>query len=98
VPVNVEDLPVRLPEDVTITGTGESPIVQAASFVNTTCPKCSGPHSGETDTMDTFVESSWYFIGYCSPNHPDRPFDRARWTTGCPWTSTSAASSTRFCT
>jgi leucyl-tRNA synthetase len=76
VPVNVEDLPVRLPEDVTITGTGESPIVQAASFVNTTCPKCSGPAQRETDTMDTFVESSWYFIRYCSPNHPDRPFDR----------------------
>ncbi|HPP80032.1 MAG TPA: leucine--tRNA ligase, partial [Deltaproteobacteria bacterium] len=76
VPVRVEDLPVTLPEAVTITGTGESPIAQVSSFVETACPRCSGPARRETDTMDTFVESSWYFIRYCSPNHKDRPFDK----------------------
>ncbi len=76
VPVKKEDLPILLPEGVTLTGTGESPIAQVESFVNTTCPKCSGPAKRETDTMDTFVESSWYFIRYCSPNHRDKAFDR----------------------
>jgi leucyl-tRNA synthetase len=75
VPVRKEDLPILLPEGVTLTGTGESPIAQVESFVNTTCPKCSGPARRETDTMDTFVESSWYFIRYCSPNHRDKAFD-----------------------
>ncbi|MCU0575533.1 MAG: leucine--tRNA ligase [Desulfobacterota bacterium] len=75
VPVKKEELPILLPEDVKLTGTGESPIAQVDSFVNTTCPKCSGRAKRETDTMDTFVESSWYFIRYCSPNHPDKAFD-----------------------
>ncbi|HPS93558.1 MAG TPA: leucine--tRNA ligase, partial [Deltaproteobacteria bacterium] len=65
VPVNKEDLPIILPEDVKLTGTGESPIAQVESFVNATCPVCKGPAKRETDTMDTFVESSWYFIRYC---------------------------------
>ncbi|HPR54768.1 MAG TPA: leucine--tRNA ligase [Deltaproteobacteria bacterium] len=76
VPVNKEDLPILLPDDVKLTGTGESPIAQVDSFVNTTCPRCSGKALRETDTMDTFVESSWYFIRYCSPNHRDKAFDR----------------------
>jgi leucyl-tRNA synthetase len=76
VPVRVEDLPILLPEDVKLTGTGVSPIAQAEAFVNTTCPRCSGRAKRETDTMDTFVESSWYFIRYCSPNHPDKAFDQ----------------------
>jgi len=76
VPVKIEDLPVMLPEDVKLTGTGESPIGQIESFVNTTCPKCSGPAKRETDTMDTFVESSWYFIRYCSIRPKDEPFGR----------------------
>ncbi len=77
VPVNVEDLPVTLPENVELTGTGISPIAQDESFVNTTCPACGGKARRETDTMDTFVESSWYFIRYCSPHSHDEPFDKA---------------------
>jgi len=75
VPVRQEDLPVVLPEGVKITGTGESPIAQAESFVNTTCPRCSGKAQRETDTMDTFVESSWYFLRFCSPDSNEEPFD-----------------------
>ena len=76
VPVNREDLPIILPEDVKLTGTGESPIAQIESFVNATCPVCKGPAKRETDTMDTFVESSWYFIRYCSIKPENKPFDR----------------------
>jgi leucyl-tRNA synthetase len=76
VPVKIEDLPVLLPEDVKLTGTGESPIGQIESFVNTTCPACGGPARRETDTMDTFVESSWYFIRYCSIRPENEPFGR----------------------
>lgn len=77
VPVNIEDLPVILPENIEISGSGISPIAQAESFVNTTCPICNGKAKRETDTMDTFVESSWYFIRYSSPNHHDIPFDKS---------------------
>jgi leucyl-tRNA synthetase len=75
VPVKIEDLPVILPEDIEISGSGISPIAQAESFINTNCPICNGKAKRETDTMDTFVESSWYFIRYSSPNHHDKPFD-----------------------
>ena len=74
-PVRVEDLPILLPEGVEITGKGVSPLQDMEDFINTTCPKCGGPARRETDTMDTFVESSWYFIRYCSPHTNDRPFD-----------------------
>jgi leucyl-tRNA synthetase len=77
VPVKIEDLPVILPENVELTGTGISPITHDESFVNTTCPGCGGKARRETDTMDTFVESSWYFIRYCSPHSHDKPFDKA---------------------
>jgi leucyl-tRNA synthetase len=65
VPVPEKDLPVILPEDVKITGTGGSPLREAESFLHVSCPKCGGSARRETDTMDTFVDSSWYFIAYC---------------------------------
>jgi len=68
VPVPEKDLPVILPEDVKFTGTGGSPLAESEKFKNTSCPKCKGKARRETDTMDTFVDSSWYFIGYCFDN------------------------------
>jgi leucyl-tRNA synthetase len=65
VPVPEKDLPVILPEDVAITGTGGSPLLESASFLNVPCPACGSEGRRETDTMDTFVDSSWYFIAYC---------------------------------
>jgi len=79
VPVPEKDLPVVLPKDVELTGEGESPLEKVASFVNVTCPNCGGPARRETDTMDTFVESSWYFARYCSAHHDQKPgLDRAK--------------------
>ncbi|MBI5633232.1 MAG: leucine--tRNA ligase [Nitrospirae bacterium] len=65
VPVSEKDLPVILPEDVKFTGTGGSPLQESDAFLHTACPKCGGKARRETDTMDTFVDSSWYFIAYC---------------------------------
>jgi leucyl-tRNA synthetase len=65
VPVPEKDLPVILPEDVRFTGIGGSPLKESVSFLQTACPKCGGNARRETDTMDTFVDSSWYFIAYC---------------------------------
>jgi leucyl-tRNA synthetase len=75
VPVLEEDLPVLLPEDAEFRPTGESPLKYHQGFVNTTCPRCSGPAERETDTMDTFMCSSWYFLRYVSPNCNTAPFD-----------------------
>ncbi len=77
VPEAVENLPVVLPRDVQLSGKGSSPLADAARFVNARCPKCGGPARRDTDTMDTFVESSWYFLRYCSPKHEHGMFDRA---------------------
>jgi leucyl-tRNA synthetase len=78
VPVPEKDLPVLLPEDAEFRPTGESPLKYNEKFVNTTCPKCSGPARRETDTMDTFMCSSWYFLRYTSPKYEKAAFDPAR--------------------
>ena len=78
VPVPESDLPVLLPEDAEFKPTGESPLEYCESFVNTTCPKCGGPSRRETDTMDTFMCSNWYFLRYTSPGYDQGPFDPAK--------------------
>jgi leucyl-tRNA synthetase len=75
VPVPEGDLPVLLPEDVAFQPTGESPLLKAEEFLKTTCPQCGAPARRETDTLDTFVCSTWYFLRYCSPRESERAFD-----------------------
>ncbi len=77
VPEREENLPVVLPQNVQISGKGGSPLAGVASFVNATCPRCGGKARRDTDTMDTFVESSWYFLRYCSPHYDEGMFERA---------------------
>ena len=78
VPVPDDQLPVRLPENVTLTGKGESPLAGVAEFVNVKCPKCGGAGRRETDTMDTFFDSSWYFYRYTDPHNDKAPFDKEK--------------------
>ncbi len=77
VPVPEEDLPIELPTDIEFTGEGGSPLASLESFVNTSCPQCGQPARRETDTFDTFVESSWYFLRYTSPHSDTSPIDPA---------------------
>jgi leucyl-tRNA synthetase len=78
VPVPEDQLPVILPERIEITGAGRSPLENVPDFVNVNCPRCGSAAKRETDTMDTFIDSSWYFYRYCDPHNNTMPFDPAK--------------------
>ena len=84
VPVPEEQLPVLLPHNVDFKPTGESPLARCEEFINTTCPKCGAPAKRDPDTMDTFVDSSWYYLRYLSPHLDSAPFDKELVKIWCP--------------
>ncbi len=79
-----DQLPVELPKVTEFTGRGDSPLANVPEFVNTTCPTCGRPARRETDTMDTFVDSSWYFYRFCDPSNASKPFEPAAVAYWCP--------------
>ena len=78
VPVPEEQLPVLLPTDVQFKATGQNPLPDCSEFIHTACPKCGGDAKRETDTMDTFIDSSWYYLRYTSPKETNGPWDKAK--------------------
>ncbi len=84
VAVPEKELPVVLPEDVDFRPTGESPLVRSESFQKVTCPKCGAAAKRESDTMDTFVDSSWYWLRYCDPDNNEEIFDKKKVSAWCP--------------
>ena len=86
VPVPYEDLPVLLPDEAEYSSSDDavSPLANDKDFVNTTCPRCGEPAKRETDTLDTFFDSSWYFLRYCDPNNDQAPFDSSKVNRWCP--------------
>ncbi|KAJ2790881.1 Leucyl-tRNA synthetase, mitochondrial [Coemansia linderi] len=84
VPVPESDLPVQLPSGIEISGRGGSPLARASEWVNCKCPRCSGAAKRDTDTLDTFVDSSWYFLRYTDPHNTRQPFDALRASAAMP--------------
>ena len=78
VPEKEENLPILLPKDVKFTGKGESPLATSKDFANCKCPACGGEAKRELDTMDTFLDSSWYFLRYCDPHNDNMPFSKEK--------------------